>query len=68
MRHSVAFVHWPVFQRETDRYQWIAAPVKAPDVMWGNNPDPIAQAQDFHTEREIIVARRAKDAESAGAR
>jgi hypothetical protein len=67
MRHSVAFVHWPVFQREIDRYQWIAVPVNAPDVMWGNNPDPMAEAQDFNTERKIMVARRATGAGSAGA-
>jgi hypothetical protein len=65
MRHSVAFVHWPVFQREIDRYRWIASPVNAPDVMWGNNPDPMAEAQDFNTERKVIVARRATGAESA---
>jgi len=66
IRHSTPFVHWPVFQREIDRYQWIAAPVNAPDIMWGNNPDPMAEAQDFNTERKIIVARRATGAEGAG--
>jgi hypothetical protein len=68
IRQSVPFVHWPVFQREAGRYQWMEVPVKAPDVLWGNNPDPMAQAQDFATERKIIVARRATDMESGAAR
>jgi len=58
IRQTVSFVHWPVFQREVGRYHWIVAPLEAPDVMWGNNPDPMAQTQDFTTERKIIVARR----------
>jgi hypothetical protein len=62
IRQSVGFVHWPVFQREIGRYQWDVQPVDAPDIVWGNNPDPIAQAQDFNTKRKIIVARRRTEA------
>jgi hypothetical protein len=68
IRRSVPFVHWPVFQREVARYQWIVVPLKAPDVIWGNNPDPSAEAQDFTTERTIIVARRVAGTGSAAAR
>jgi hypothetical protein len=41
IRHSVDFVHKAVFERELARYQWEEAPVKIPDVIWGNNPDPM---------------------------
>jgi hypothetical protein len=41
MRRSVEFVHKPVFEREIGRYQWAEAPVKIPDIIWGNNPDPM---------------------------
>jgi len=68
IRQSVPFVHWPVFQREAARYQWIVVPLKAPDIVWGNNPDPMAQAQDSTAERKIIVARRAAGPESAATR
>ena len=68
IRRSVPFVHWEVFQREVNRYQWIVVPLKAPDVLWGNNPDPMAQAQDFATNRTIIVARRATAAEGSASR
>ncbi len=68
IRKSVGFVHWPVFQREVGRYQWRSAPLKAPDVPWGNNPDPMAEVYDFSTKRNIIVARRATGTGSAAAR
>ena len=42
----VPFVHWPVFQREVARYYWVPVPVRAPDIRWGNNPDPEARIQD----------------------
>ena len=41
LRRSVDFVHKPVFEREIARYRWAEAPVKIPDVIWGNNPDPM---------------------------
>jgi len=68
LRQSVGFVHWPVFQREIVRYQWSVAPLKAPDIPWGNSPDPMAEAQNFTTEQNIIVARRVAGAESAAPR
>ena len=58
LRRSVPFVHWPVFQREMDRYQWDAAALKAPDLVWGNNPDPFGQLQDPDTARDLFIARR----------
>ena len=58
LRRSVPFVHWPVFQREMDRYQWDAVPLKAPDLVWGNNPDPYGQIQDPATVRDLFIARR----------
>ncbi len=30
IRRSVPFVHWPVFQREVGRYQWIMHPLRLP--------------------------------------
>ena len=46
LRKSVRFVHWPVFLREAARYHWVPVGLKAPDVMWGNNPDPMAHEED----------------------
>jgi hypothetical protein len=58
LRHSVDFVNWPVFLREVQRYQWAPAPLHAPDIAWGNNPDPAgqddpAQAPDLYIARRI---------------
>lgn len=58
LRRSVPFVHWPVFQREMDRYQWEPVPLKAPDLVWGNNPDPYGQIQDPDTVRDLYIVRR----------
>ena len=58
LRRSVGFVHWPVFQREMGRYNWEPVTLKAPDVMWGNNPDPIGQVQDPATAPSLFIARR----------
>jgi len=58
MRRSVGFVHWPVFQRELQRYHWVQVPLKAPDLVWGNNPDPIARPKDPAKARDIIILRR----------
>jgi hypothetical protein len=40
LRRSVPFVHWPVFQREASRYAWRRIATGAPDVPFGNFPDP----------------------------
>lgn len=61
LRRSVGFVHWPVFLREVQRYNWLPAPLKAPDVIWGNNPDPLGQTQDPTRAQDLFIARRAED-------
>jgi hypothetical protein len=60
LRRSVAFVHWPVFYREVNRYHWISIPLKAPDVMWGNNPDPMGN-DDPTRAANLVLARRVHD-------
>ena len=65
IRRSVPFVQWPVFQREADRYKWTEVDLKAPDVIWGNFQDPMAEDYDFNTDLKIFVARRNPDAEAA---
>jgi hypothetical protein len=57
LRHSVDFVDWPVFNREVARYQWQVVPLKAPDVMWGNNPDPMGN-DDPNAAPNLYIARR----------
>ena len=58
LRKSVGFVHWPVFLREAGRYHWVPVGLKAPDVMWGNNPDPMAQGEDVRKAPDLVIARR----------
>ena len=53
MRRTVPFVHWPIFQREVSRYYWAPVPVKAPDIRWGNNPDPEGHLQDRKTAGDL---------------
>jgi hypothetical protein len=57
LRHAADFVHWPVFEREQARYQWEAVPLKAPDVQWGNNPDPMGN-DDPNAAPNLYIARR----------
>jgi hypothetical protein len=57
LRHSVDFVHWPAFERELARYQWAPVPLKAPDIIWGNNPDPMGQ-DDPRAAPDLYIARR----------
>jgi hypothetical protein len=58
MRHSVDFLYKEVFDREMRRYQWTAAPRKIPDIIWGNNPDPMMWEQ-YPTEMTYLyLARR----------
>ena len=40
LRQSVGFTHGEVYQRIGNRYQWRRHETGAPDVTWGNNPDP----------------------------
>jgi len=58
LRRSVPFGHWPVFQREKARYQWDTVALSAPDVLWGNNPDPLGQIQNPDTAKDLYIARR----------
>ena len=59
IRRNVSFLHWPVFTREIARYQWELVPLDAPDVFWGNNPDPMGYLlQDPKTAKPLFIARR----------
>lgn len=58
LRQSVPFVHWPIFRREVDRYRWKQIETRAPDVMWGNNPDPMGLFHDPARARPLIFAER----------
>ncbi|MGD0346950.1 MAG: glycosyltransferase family 39 protein [Terracidiphilus sp.] len=57
LRRSVDFVHWPVFDREVARYKWEVIPLKAPDVLWGDNPDPMGD-DDPNDAPNLYIARR----------
>ena len=39
-------------------YHWVPVGLKAPDVMWGNNPDPMAQGEDAGKAPDLVIARR----------
>lgn len=58
LRRSVKHVPWQVYNREIARYQWSEVPLQAPDVPYGNNPDPSAQGQDLTGASPIYVGRR----------
>jgi hypothetical protein len=58
LRHSVPFGHWPVYDREVQRYAWTPVPLEAPDVIWGNLPDPMAEEQYPAHVQSIYIARR----------
>jgi len=58
MRQSVPFVHWAVFERELDRYSWQRIPLRAPDVIWGNIPDPMQGMLDPYHAEDLILLRR----------
>ena len=58
LRRSVPYVHMPVFTREMNRYTWDPITLGAPDVVWGNNPDPLGQIQNPDTARDLYIARR----------
>jgi hypothetical protein len=56
-RRSVGFVHEPVFHREILRYRWRPLPSGAPDVPWGNTPDPESRVGvDISSAPEIALA------------
>ena len=58
LRRSVEFVHKPVFEREMARYRWAEAPVKIPDLIWGNNPDPMMWTEYPDEMTYLYLARR----------
>ena len=58
LRRSVPWVHPPVIARELERYAWDPITLSAPDVIWGNNPDPIGHIQDPDTAQDLYIARR----------
>jgi Dolichyl-phosphate-mannose-protein mannosyltransferase len=58
LRRSADFVHKPVFERELARYQWAEQPVKIPDLIWGNNPDPMMWEQYPDEMTYLYLARR----------
>lgn len=59
MRRTVVFTHWPVYIREVARYVWVPVPVEAPDIRWGNNPDPVGHAQDRARAANLLFFKRA---------
>jgi hypothetical protein len=63
LRRSVGFAHWPVYQREMQRYAWNPVPLQVPDVKCGNCPDPDAWepgalGYDPARTQSIFIARR----------
>lgn len=58
LRRSVEFVHKVVFERELARYQWEREPVDIPDILWGNNPDPMMWEQYPDEVTSLFLARR----------
>jgi hypothetical protein len=64
LRRSVNFTHWPVYKRELDRYEWTEISVDAPDVTWGNNPDPTAYVPSSANPPKIYVGRRQADVDT----
>lgn len=57
LRRSVRFSHWPVFERALRGHEWEMVRIGAPDVRWGNNPDPMVRRARGAVP-EIYVARR----------
>ena len=58
LRRTVDFVHTPVFDREVARYHWQPAPARIPDIIWGNNPDPMMWDQYPDDVTNLFLARR----------
>jgi hypothetical protein len=50
-------VHWSVFEREARRHRWRPIPTGAPDVPFGNYPDPAVFPIPPESP-EIVVAER----------
>jgi len=58
IRRNVPFIHWDVFSRELHRYSWQPIPLRAPDVLWGNIPDPMQGLVDPYTVPDLALLRR----------
>lgn len=57
IRRSVTFVLWNMFERAWARSTWREVPVDAPDIPWGNNPDPSAMPLPETAERIAVGER-----------
>jgi hypothetical protein len=57
LRQTVPFVHWDVFNREVARHEWRQIRTGAPDLPFGNNPDPIWLPYPVST-AEVLVGER----------
>ncbi|MBI5432241.1 MAG: hypothetical protein HZA52_05350 [Planctomycetes bacterium] len=42
LRRTVRWVHWPAYERALARARYQRGALDAPDIPWGNNPDPSA--------------------------
>ena len=62
LRRSVHWVQWPLYLNELGRYTWSQIPLNAPDMQWGNNPDPAALLSRSSPSATIYVARRVPSA------
>jgi hypothetical protein len=61
LRPSVWFIHQPVFDQELNHFHW--KPVencRAPDVVWGNNPDPDTRKWDPARPRNLQFLQRSE--------
>jgi hypothetical protein len=57
LRRSMNSIHRRELDRELRRYIWQPVPLKAPDVRWGNNPDPGAN-EDPDRAPNLYIGRR----------
>ena len=64
IRRTVPFSYYAVYAREIARYFWTPVPVQAPDIRWGNNPDPEGHFQDRARAENLLFYARA-DSSSA---
>jgi len=52
LRPSVTVTHWKAYERAFARHGWRELETAAPDITWGNNPDPL-----FHWTVQLEKAR-----------
>ena len=60
LRRSVTFVHWSTYQRALGLATYHPLAVHAPDVPWGNSPDPFGHFGRIPFERvgDLLVLER----------